>query len=110
VTDDRALVGIGDAFVERVLTLEGGSLADEPRYRDAIADLGAASNAGSTWLDLTGVREAIEAVAEAQMDEIDTDGAYERDILPWLEPLDRLVQVSVLEGDLLVQRSALLVE
>ena len=110
VTDDRALVGIGEGFVERVLTLDGGSLADEPRYRDAIADLGGASNAGATWLDLTGMREAIEAVAQPQLDEMDTDGAYERDILPWLEPLDRLVQVSVLEGYLLVKRSSLLVE
>ena len=47
VTGDRVLIGIGDRFVERVIGLEpGDSLALEPRFADAIADLGGPSNAG----------------------------------------------------------------
>ena len=62
VTDDRALIGIGDVFVRRVLALdEADSLAAEPRYADAIAELGGSENAGVAWLDLTGAREAIES-------------------------------------------------
>lgn len=110
VTDDRALIGIGDRFVERILSPDGSSLADEARYTDAVADLGAASNAGVAWVDLAGVRAAIEEAAGPMIDEMDGDGAYQRDVLPWLEPLDRLVQVTVVSGDLVVQRSALLVE
>jgi hypothetical protein len=110
VTDDRALVGIGERFVEAVLTLDGGSLADEARFSDAVDDLGGAENAGVAWLDLAGVREALEEVAVPQLEGMEGDGSYERDIRPWLLPLDRLVQVSRLEGDLLVQRSVLLVE
>jgi hypothetical protein len=108
VSDDRALIGIGDAFVERVLTLDGsGTLADEARYADAIDDLGAASNAGAAWLDLAGLRVAIEEAAGPMLA---TDGTYEQEVQPWLLPLDRLVAVTMVEGDLVVQRSALLVD
>jgi hypothetical protein len=41
---------------------------------------------------------------------MDPEGLFEREIEPWLLPLDRMVSVTVLEGDLLVSRSALLVE
>jgi hypothetical protein len=111
VTEDRALIGIGDRFVERILTLEGsGSLADEERFTGAIDGLGGANHAGAAWLDLAGIRVAIEDAAGPMIDEYDTDGAYERDVQPWLLPLDRIVQVAILDGDVLVQRSALLVE
>ena len=36
--------------------------------------------------------------------------SYETDILPWLEPLDRLVSVARIEGDLMRSESVLLVE
>ena len=35
---------------------------------------------------------------------------YEAQLLPWLEPLDRLVSVTRLEGEVLLQRGALLVD
>jgi hypothetical protein len=40
----------------------------------------------------------------------DPDGIYESTIRPWLLPLDRAVSVMRLEGDVLVQRGALVVE
>jgi hypothetical protein len=110
VTDDRALIGIGERFVERVLGLgDGESLADEPRYRDAVADLGGASNAGVAWVDLAGTRTAIEEAAGPMLDEAGVGATYESDVRPWLLPLDRLVQVTVVDGERLVQRSVLLV-
>jgi hypothetical protein len=110
VTDDRAVIGIGDTFVGRVLELDGGdALSEEPRYADAVADLGGVENAGVTWVDLTAAREALEAALGPMLGAGD-DGSYESDIQPWLLPLDRIVSVSRLEGDVLVQRMVLLVE
>ncbi len=111
VTDDRALVGLGETFVGRVLELDAAdSLAAEPRYADAIAELGPTSNAGVAWLDLAGAREAIEQAIGPMLGFIDPDGAYESEVKPWLLPLDRMVTVTVLDGETLVQRSALLIE
>ena len=36
--------------------------------------------------------------------------SYEAEIRPWLLPLDQLVSVTRLDGDVLVQRAALLFE
>jgi hypothetical protein len=111
ITDDRALIGIGDAFVRRALALdEADALASQPRYADAIAELGGEENAGVAWLDLAGTREAIEEAATELLGIADPQAVYENEIRPWLLPLDRLVSVSRLEGDVLTQRGALLVE
>ena len=109
VTDNRAIIGLGEAFVGRVLELEeADSLAAQPRYADAVAELGPTSNAGVAWMDLAGTRTAIETALAPMLEMMDPDGAYESMIQPWLVPLDRVVSVSVLDGELLVQRSALL--
>jgi len=106
VTDDRVYLGVGDGFVPRVITLdEADSLASVPRYTDAIAAVGGATNTGVAWADLRGVREAIETAIGT-----DAIAGYDTDILPWLEPLDRLVSVSRLEGGVLVGTFALLVD
>ncbi len=110
VTDDRAIIGLGDAFVE--LVLDGGSdgtLAEEPRYADAVDDLGGVTNAGVAWMDIRGAREALEAAFGPMLTFVDPDGVYETDVKPWLLPLDRGVTVTMLEGELLVQRAALFI-
>ena len=108
VTEERVLLGVGDRFVERIDGQDAaGSLAQEPRYRDAVAELGGASNAGVTWLDVRGIVAAVEAAvgdADTMM------GAEFEAIGEWLAPLDRFVSVSRVDGDVLVGRSALLVE
>ena len=110
LTDDRALLGLGESFVDRVLELDpADSLASEPRFADAVADLGPAANVGVAWIDLAGLRESIEAAVEPMLGFLDPESAYETEVQPWLLPLDRAVTVTHLEGDLLVQRSVLLV-
>jgi hypothetical protein len=110
VTDDRVVLGYGETFVGRVLELDpSASLATEPRFTEAVADLGPVANAGVAWVDLVGVREAIETSLEPMIEMIDPEGSYTTEILPWLMPLDRAVTVTTLEGELLVQRSALLI-
>ena len=111
LTDDRAIIGIGDTFVRRVLALdEADSLASQPRFADAVAELGGNENVGVAWLDLAGTREAIESALGPMLEVDGPDGMYQSEIRPWLLPLDRLVSVTRLEGDVLVQRAALLVE
>jgi hypothetical protein len=111
LTEDRALIGVGEGFVQRVLELEeADSLASAPRYVDAVAELGGAENAGVTWLDLAGTREAVEMALGPMIESGDPDGVYETEILPWLAPLDRFVTVSRIEGDVLVARAALTLE
>ena len=111
VTDDRALIGIGDLFVRRVLALDAAdSLASQPRYAEAVDQLGGSENAGVAWIDLSGTREAVEAALGPMIGAGDPQNVYETEIRPWLLPLDRMVSVSRLEGDVLVVRAALLVE
>jgi hypothetical protein len=111
VTDDRALIGLGEDFVGRVLELDpSDTLASVARYSDAIDDLGGATNTGVAWMDLTGIREAIETALAAEIESMDTAGFYLTEIRPWLLPLDRIVGVSRLEGDVHLQRSVLLIE
>ena len=111
LTDDRAIIGIGDLFVRRVLAVdEADSLAAQPRYADAIAELGGADNAGVAWWDLTGTREAIESALGPMLEAEGAGVSYEAEIRPWLLPLDQLVSVTRLDGDVLVQRAALLFE
>jgi Protein of unknown function (DUF3352) len=110
VTDDRALIGIGDRFVERALTLDpADSLAEVDRYRDAIAEMGGATNAGVLWLDLRGAREAAEAALGESADQSAME-SYRADVLPWLEPLDRVVSVARLDGAVLRSDVVLLVD
>lgn len=111
VTDDRAIIGIGDAFVRRVLELdEADSLAADARYAATIDELGGTSNAGVAWLDLAATREAVMAAMAPMMAFVDPDGEFATSVEPWLLPLDRFASVTVLDGDVLVQRAALFVE
>ncbi len=109
VTDDRVLLGVGDQFVERALGQDAaGSLAETAGYSDAVADLGGSSNAGVTWIDLRGLRLALEPTF-AEMDPSGME-MYETEIVPWLEPLDRFVSVVHVDGDILRTDAVLLVD
>jgi len=111
VTEDRAIIGIGDAFIRRVLELDGAdSLAADPRYAATIEELGGTANAGVAWLDLAATREAAMAAIAPMIGFIDPDGQLAASVEPWLLPLDRFASVTVLDGDVVVQRAALFVE
>jgi hypothetical protein len=111
VTDDRALIGVGDAFLSRALALDAAdTLASQPRYVDAVAELGGAENAGVTWMDIAGLHDAIESAFGPMLEMVDPAATYQSEIRHWLLPLDRFVSVMLLEGDVVVQRAALLVD
>jgi hypothetical protein len=107
--DDLVVIGLGHRFVRRALELDAAdALASEPRFSEAVADLGGANAVGITWLDLAGTRATLESAIGPMLGS--ESDAYDTEIRPWVVPLDRIVAVARLEGDVLVQRSALLVE
>lgn len=111
VTEDRAIIGFGDAFVRQVLSLDASaSLAREPRYADAIEEFGGPENAGVAWVDLAGIREAVETALGPMVGADDPDGMYAAEIRPWLLPFDRIVGVTRVDGDVMTQRGAILFE
>lgn len=106
VTDERVLIGFGDHFVGRVLSLsESQSLAASPRYQQAIAAVGGSTNAGSSFIDLTGLRAAVEkAIPAAER------APYDEMAAPYLAPLDYIVGVTRLDGGVADTRAALVVK
>lgn len=111
VSDTRVVIGLGDRFVRTVLELDPSeSLGAQERYSATIEELGGTANVATAWVDLAGIREAVEgAITDAGL----LEGAgfdYEADVQPWLMPLDRAVSVSRLDGDLLIQHAVLVVE
>ncbi|MGH2358059.1 MAG: DUF3352 domain-containing protein, partial [Candidatus Limnocylindria bacterium] len=106
IGDDLVLIGVGERFVERSLGLEAvDALASSERFAAAVAELGGSSNAGMTYLDLAGIRTAIEAALPMEAGMLGYD-----EVRPYLEPFDYLAQVSVVEGDTLVSRAALVLK
>lgn len=106
IGDDLVLIGVGERFVERSLGLDAaGSLASSERFVAATTEVGGATNAGMTYLDLAGIREAIEAALPAEVFTLGYD-----EVRPYLEPFDYLAQVSRVEGDALVTRVALVLK
>jgi hypothetical protein len=92
------LIGIGSAFVERVIGVDAGSsLADTELFPQAVAEAGGMSSSGITWLDFNGLQRAL----EASMGDLDAGAmaSYEADVAPWLEPLHYFLVVSRVDGD-----------
>jgi Protein of unknown function (DUF3352) len=85
-TDKIVIVGIGDDFVKSVLdTKPGASLADQAGYQKAIG-LAGPTNVGQGYVDLTGLRTGLEALAASSHSSAD----YDANIKPYLEPISSL--------------------
>jgi hypothetical protein len=109
VTDDRAYIGLGDRFVDRVLALDpADSLGASERFADAVESFGGSNNAGVVWLDVDGLRLALEETVVPLAEGVGMTG-YDL-VRPWVEPLDRMVVVTRLAGDVIVQRGGLLLD
>ena len=95
-TDQVVVVGIGTTWVRSVLDAGAGdSLADTERYRTHLERVGT-ENLMSSWLDITAVRELVEQLGTTDPEAF---AQYERDIKPYLVPLDVLVAATVRNGD-----------
>ncbi len=95
VTDGYVVFGSGTGFVKQVLDAgPGPSLADDPRFQALLGRV-AADNTGATFIDLTAIRALAEATLAADPAALAT---YERDVKPFLEPLDAIIHGSTIGG------------
>jgi hypothetical protein len=86
VTDQVVVIGYGTAFTKAVLdTPAGGSLADTDRFKSALAQAGT-THASLFWLDVTGVRDLVEAQVPAA-----DKAEYDADVKPYLEAFDSVI-------------------
>ncbi|MEO8438276.1 MAG: DUF3352 domain-containing protein, partial [Chloroflexota bacterium] len=98
VTDQVVVIGSGPGFVKHVLdTTKETSLASNPRYT-SLADR-AGTGTGTTFVDLTAIREAFEKAAMGSAQAADL-AKYERDIKPFLVPFDALIGSGSVNGDM----------
>ncbi len=88
------IIGSGPAWVKSIVDVKpGSSLADQSRYRDAMARVGT-SNASSVFVDLAAVR----ALAEPMLRQI-PDAKYATEIKPYLAPFDILAGATSTKGE-----------
>ena len=103
MSGDQLLIGAGDRFVSRSLQLASGeSLADDARFQAAVERFGGSDNAGAFYLDLVGLRSAVETAAGAML-----PAEYATEVAPYLEPLDYLAGVNRLESGAMLARYGL---
>ena len=97
------LIGFGDQFVGRSLSIEeGASLADADRFTAAVDRFGGQDSLGITFLDLAGLRTAVEATAGSML-----PSEYVQQVKSNLEPLDYLVSVTQVESDTVVSHAGI---
>lgn len=101
--ESTVLIGFGDQFVGRSLSIEeGASLADADRFIAAVDRFGGQDSLGITFLDLAGLRTAVEATAGSML-----PSEYVQQVKPNLEPLDYLVSVTQVESDTVVSHAGI---
>jgi hypothetical protein len=92
------VLGYGEASVRTILTVTPETaLAADAAYQATMAAAGPSTNAGSAYVDMSGLRAAIEpSVPAGQRDR------YEQEVKPWLLPFDQLGAVVYQDGSAVV--------
>jgi uncharacterized protein DUF3352 len=89
IQNGLVIVGAGPAWVKSIVDVKAGSsLADQARYREAMARVGA-TNASSFFVDITGIRKLVEPIIAKE-----GGSNYATDIKPYVEPFDVLASAS----------------
>ena len=98
------IIGLGPDWVKSIVDVKpGSSLADQARYRDAMARVGT-SNSQSLFADITAARKLIEKVGGS------TAGSnYTTDIKPYVTPFDVLAAATSSKDDLVTLKTVLTV-
>ena len=95
VTDNVVVIGYGTEFTKGVIDAAAGdSLADTSRFAAALKQVGA-EHASLFWLDVAGIRDAIETQLPA-----DQKTRYEADAKPYLQALDSVIGTYAPSDDL----------
>jgi hypothetical protein len=105
ISGGQFLLGTGTFVTDALDRQQADSLAADPRFADALTAAGGAENTGVVFVDLGRIRTAAEAYLSPEQ-----RATYDRDISPYVTPLDRLVSVVVLDGQELVSRTLIFVK
>jgi len=98
VTDDVVVVGSDPGFVKGVLdTTRATSLGADERYVKLAGR--AAAGTGTTFVDITAIRELVEKAAAGKADPA-AYARYEKGFKPFLVPFDALIASGSVSGDL----------
>ncbi len=88
------IVGVGPAWVKSIVDVKpGSSLADQARYKDAMARVGT-SNASSLFFDIAATRVLVEPLVAKQ-----PGSTYATDVKPYVAPFDVLAGATSTKGD-----------
>ncbi len=94
VANGQLLIGLDD-FVANALDRQAAdSLAANPKFKAAAATAG--DNSGIGFLDIAGIRSALEQAMPAGADRTD----YEQNVKPFLAPLNYVLWYGVTDGDI----------
>jgi hypothetical protein len=97
VTDNVIVLGSGTAFVKHVLdTTPATSLASNERYKKLAARAG--TGTGTTFVDITAIREQIEKAATGAANAAGL-ARYQKDVKPFLVPFDAMLASGSVSGD-----------
>jgi hypothetical protein len=99
VTDDVVVLGYGAAYVNAVLDAgPGPSLAEDARFKGLLGRVGA-ENLGLTFVDVQGIRGLLEPLVKAEIP-ADEWAKYEKEFLPYIQPLDAFISSARVDGGL----------
>jgi hypothetical protein len=105
ISGGQFLLGSGTFVHDALDRQRPDSLAANPRFADGLTAAGGPTNAGVVYVDLEALRTAAEGYLSAEQRMM-----YERDVEPYLAPLDRLFSVVVVDGQDTVSRTLLFVK
>jgi Protein of unknown function (DUF3352) len=87
------VIGVGPAWVKSIVDVKpGSSLADQARYKDAMARVGA-SNASSLFVDIAATRALVEPLIKQL-----PDSNYATEVKPYVAPFDVLAGATSTNG------------
>ncbi|HEY8198397.1 MAG TPA: DUF3352 domain-containing protein, partial [Candidatus Limnocylindrales bacterium] len=103
LSDTTFVLGIGESSVKAVLDVTPTTaLAADPGYQATMKAAGPSTNSGSAYVDLRGIRDAIEPLVPAA-----ERNRYEQEIKPWLLPFDQLGAVTYQDGSTSVSQTVI---
>jgi hypothetical protein len=97
------VLGLGEASVKAVLDVTPETaLAADAGYQATMSAAGPTTNSGSAYVDLRGIREAIEPAIPA-----DARSRYEQEVKAWLLPFDQVGAVMYQDGSTTVSQAVI---
>jgi len=103
LSEGTFVLGLGEASVKAILDVTPETaLAADAGYAATMSAAGPTTNSGSAYVDLRGVRAAIEPVIPA-----DQRARYEQEVKPWLLPFDQMGAVTYQDGSTTVSQTVI---